>query len=392
MSIPGIERHVGLDSTEALIKLILIGGMILVLVGGLIAILMVWYFRGRDPHTGLVTDVLGEPPDDLPPGAAGALVDEHADHHDVVATLVGLGRAGAVAMTQEGDNASRAADWTITVLHPERVTNRVERDLLHLIFDGHPDPMREVRLRDVRPRFVAAEERIRDDLYRELVDHGYFDVSPVETRRRWRRISIAGIVVSVLLGVVGMVFLDPIAILPTVAAVIMWAVMLRMSRHMPRKTEKGSEATAKWRAFRRYLQDIEKHRDLGASGEIFDRYLSYAIAFEIDKGWIRKFSEAGARKPSWLGTGGDVADTMGDVVIIGGMPDFSGAGDLIGSLGRVAGGASLPNVNVPDVGVPDVQGMSDMLGGSLQGASDGLSSLLDAAGSIFDAIDFDIGS
>jgi hypothetical protein len=31
-----------------------------------------------------------------------------------------------------------------------------------------------------------------------------------------------------------------------------------------------------------------------------------------------------------------------------------------------------------------------MLGGSLQGASDGLSGLLDSAGSIFDGIDFDL--
>src|SRR5690606_26082375 len=125
----------------------------------------------------------------------------------------------------------------------------------------------------------------------------------------------------------------------------------RMSRHMPRKTDKGAEAAAMWRAFRRYLQDIEKHRDLGAAGEIFDRYLSYAIAFEIDKGWIRKFSEAGARKPAWLGTGGEVVETMGDVVVVG---DLSGAGDLIGSFGRVAGSASIPDVNLPDVGVPDV--------------------------------------
>jgi hypothetical protein len=165
--------------------------------------------------------------------------------------------------------------------------------------------------------------------------------------------------------------------------------MIRMSRHMPRKTSKGAEAAAKWRAFKRYLKDIEKHRDLGTSGEIFDRYLSYAIAFEIDKGWIRKFSEAGARKPRWLGAGteaaGEIGDSVGDVIIIGGqMPDLSGAGDAVGD---IAG-----NISVPDFDMPDVQGLSDALGGSLQGASDGLSSLLDAAGSIFDSIDFDIGS
>lgn len=382
-----------MDSTEALIKLILIGGMILLFTGGGVAILMAWYLRGRDPHTGLIADIISEPPDDLPPGAVGTLLDERADHEDVVATLVGLGRAGAVSISLEC--AGRGADWTITSLHPQRVKTGVERDLLNLIFDNRPEPLREVRLRDVRPKFVAAEERIRDDLYRELVQRGYFAVSPVETRRRWRVLSYWGIGVSLVLGILGMIVLDPLAIAPMVAAVVMWAVMARMSRHMPRKTAKGAEAAAKWRAFRRYLQDIRQHRDLGASSEIFDRYLSYAIAMGIDKEWIRSFADAGARTPGWLGAGGGLADAMGDVVIVdGGLPDLAGAGDLIGNLGRV-GDVSFPDAGLPDVGVPDmpdVQGLSDMLGGSLQGASDGLFDLLDAAGSIFDAIDFDIGS
>jgi hypothetical protein len=378
-----------LSTGEAIVRLALIGGMIFLLVGGTIAILMLWYFRGRDPQIGLVADIISEPPDDLPPGAAGTLLDEHADHHDVVATLIGLGRSGAVSIVQEQTAKGGTGDWVITVLHPDQVTNRIERDLLMLLFDGKPEAMKEVRLRNVRPKFVAAEEKIRDDLYRELVEHGYFDVSPVKTRQRWRRLSWAGLVLSIVVGIVGAIVLDPVALATMVAAVIMWAVMIRMSRHMPRKTAKGAEAAAKWRAFKRYLQDIEKHRDLGTSSEIFDRYLSYAIAFEIDKGWIRKFSEAGARKPGWLATGtdtaGEIGDSMGDVIIIGGnMPDFSGAGDAIGD---VAG-----NLSVPDFDMPDVQGLSDALGGSLQGASDGLSSLLDAAGSIFDSIDFDIGS
>lgn len=377
-----------MSTAEAIIRLALIAGMIVLLVGGMIAILMLWYFRGRDPQTGLVADILSEPPDDLPPGAAGTLLDEHADHHDVVATLVGLGRTGAVSITQDAGKGKGRGDWIITALHPDQITNRIERDLLNLLFDGKPEPLREVRLRDVRPKFDAAETRIRDDLYGELVEHGYFTVSPAATRLRWRRIAWTGLILSIIVGVLVAIVVDPVAIATLIAAAIMWGVMVRMSRHMPRKTQKGAEAAAKWRAFKRYLQDIEKHRDLGASSEIFDRYLSYAIAFEIDKGWIRKFSQAGANRPAWLGTGGDVADTLGDVVIIGGeMPDFSAAGDLIGRVGGLAGDVSIPDVNMPDV---DVQGLSDALGGSLQGASDGLSSLLDAAGSIFDSIDFDL--
>ncbi len=373
-----------MSSAEAILRLALIGGMLLLFVGGLVAILMLWYVRGRDPHTGLVADILPEPPDDLSPGAAGTLLDEHADHEDVVATLVGLGRNGAVAMSPAG---AASGDWTITALHPDRVTSGVERDLLHLLFDGRPEPLREVSLRSVRPRFVAAEARIRDGLYGELVERGYFPVSPVVTRRRWQRISRAGIIASVVFGALGAILLDPWAFGVLIAGVIVWTVMLRMSRHMPRKTDKGAEAAARWRAFRRYLEDIGKHRDLGASTEIFERYLAYAIAFRIDREWIRAFSEAGARRPAWLGGLGDV----GDVVVVGGeMPDLAGAGEVIGGLGRVAGDVALPDVNLPDVGMPDVQGLSDMLGGSLQGASDGLFSLLDSAGSIFDAIDFDL--
>ena len=48
---------------------------------------------------------------------------------------------------------------------------------------------------------------------------------------------------------------------------------------MPRKTEAGAEAAAKWKAFRRYLDDIEKYENLNESREIFDRYLPFTVAF-----------------------------------------------------------------------------------------------------------------
>lgn len=380
-----------MNTTEAVIRLLLLGAMLLLLVGGLVAILLLWYLRGRDPHTGLVADILSEPPDDLSPGAVGTLLDEHADHEDVVATLLGLGRNGAVAIEANPTSKAGARDYSITLLHPERISRRLERDLLHVLFGRNPQPMMEVQLNQVRRRFVEAEPTIRDDLYDEVVDHGYFTRNPHTTRVRWRRISWVGLILSLLLGVLVSVVVDPVAIATTGAAVVAWLVMIRVSRYMPRKTPAGAEAAAKWRAFKRYLQSIDTQRDLAEASDIFDRYLSYAVAFRIDRQWISMFSAAGVAKPGWFG-GPDI----GDIVILGDMGnvgDIAGAGRALGDLtGPVLGGlaGSVGDVSMRNISGTSMQGAADALGGSLQGASDGLFGLLDAAGSIFEDIDFDL--
>ena len=43
-------------------------------------------------------------------------------------------------------------------------------------------------------------------------------------------------------------------------------------------TLKGAEAAAKWRAFKRYLEDIENRSNLAESQGIFEKYLPYATA------------------------------------------------------------------------------------------------------------------
>ena len=373
-----------METTQAIIRLILIGAMLLLLTGGFVTILIVWYLRGRDPHVGLVADIIPEPPDDLSPGAVGTLVDEHADHHDVVATLIGLGRNGAVTIAEEQAPGARGRDYTVTLLHPDRITSRVERDLLRVLFGPDPQPLNEVRLSKVRAAFVAAEPKVRDDLYAELVEHRYFDRSAADTRRRWRAASWVGLVASIVAGLVLTVFVDPFALLPMAAAIVMWGAMVRMSRHMPRKTAAGAEAAAKWRAFKRYLESIQKHENLTEATQLFDRYLAYAVAFRINRGWVKAFADAGARSPGWF-VGADAGD-LGDLA--GRGLDVAHVAHIFGHLDGVPG--NLPDVSMPDMPNVDVQDVSDALGGSLQAVSDGLGGLLNIAGSIFDAIDFDI--
>lgn len=392
-----------MEPSEAWLHLIFIIAMLIIGVGGFVTIVILWFVRGRDPATGLVADILPQPPDDLPPGAAGTLLDERADHQDVVATLLGLGRHGAIQIVDrvKDDPASgrpRGHDYLLIARDPDKVTSRLERDLLYVLFDRIPKPGEEVRLRDVKHRFDAHESEIRDDLYGEMVDRNYFHRAPHKTRGRWRRLAWLGLISSLVIGVFLTVRVDRFAILTTIAAVVIFAGLLRMSNAMPKKTTFGAESAAKWRAFKRYLESIERHGALEEAQGIFDRYLSYAVAFGIERDWIRKFAMVGAANPGWFR---EVAipggyETPGDVLI-----DTWNAGQVIGHFGGSGGsggswGGELgtPNVDMPDMGMPDwtdggLQGMADAVGGGLQGTSEGLAGMLDEAGSVFDGIDFD---
>lgn len=386
-----------MSTTDAWIRLIFLMAMVLFLVGGIVGVIVLWFVRGRDPATGLVAEIITEPPDDLPPGAAGALIDEHVDHHDVVATLLGLARHGAITIQEQRPDNDRAAgarsDYLLTVVDPDGVTSRLERDLLRVLFNGKPVSFDSVLLSAVKRRFDAHEPEIRADLYQEIVDRKYFTRSPEATRRRWRSLSWFGLAGSILVGVFLTVIVDPFAILPTIAAVLIWILMLRLSRAMPRKTRTGAEAAAKWRAFKRYLESIDRHENLAEARELFDRYLSYAVAFGLERHWLTSFASVGASSPGWFvpvgGFGGgdfDGADTVFDTMQ---------AGRMIGHFGGIGGGeVNLPEVGAPNVDIPNLpdggfQNVSDAFGGGLQGASDGLGGLLDSAGSVFDSIDFD---
>jgi uncharacterized membrane protein len=345
-------RHIKPAASLLLLFLALvIGG------GGPLLAYLRWYSGGRDPSVGVVPEYLSEPPDETPPGVLGTLIDEKADMQDILASLIDLARRDFLSIQEvKGQGLLGLGGTEFSFQRGEQSwdsLNGYEKEILKGIF---PPGTQERSLSDLHNKFYTSLPAIKKGLYQELVDRGFFSRSPEEIRKAGRRTGIIIASLGLLGAFYGHPFFDPYVSFSgwLFAAMVICGVALTLgATYMPAKTRKGAEAAARWRAFRTYLERIERLTDIQQAGDLFERYLPYAVAFGMNNSWIQKFSKLqGAPAPIWY------------------VPYHTGG---MASAGHTASPA-------PRGGLGGLQGMSDGMAGGLQGMSDGLTRMLNSAG------------
>ena len=160
----------------------------------------------------------------------------------------------------------------------------------------------EVRLSELKHKFYTKLPDLRNAMYDAVTDAGLFPRNPNSIRQRYVGLGIIALVFSVVVGFFLFVSFGELtiaAILPGIGMGLTALGLLILSNLMPRKTKYGAELAARWRAFKRYLQNIDQYSDLETQKAIWDRWLPYAIAFGIDKEYIRKFEAVQAPAPGW---------------------------------------------------------------------------------------------
>lgn len=380
-SAPAWQAQADLEDIEAearaaraeSINLLAGGSSIILLIGGFISVIMLWWRGGRDPTVELAADYLTEPPDDLPAGIVGTLIDESADQQDIMATLLDLARKGAIRIeetqaAQTGWFNKKEGEFLYTLQDRSKATSKGELTLIEEFFGSR----QRRRLEDLHQKFYSSIPKIKQALYEDVTERELFEQNPDQVRQNY---TGGGILLMVLSGVLFFALLfnmetllaEALLCLPLALGLTGGALTI-MSRVMPRKTKVGSETASKWQAFRRYLQNLEKYGALEEKKEIWDQYLPYAVAFGLEKRYIKQFAQANAPVPRWYtpygyshgpyyrgghhnqsGNWSDNAEIRGGQV----RDSFPGSQD---------GGG--------------LQGASDSLGRGIQGMSDGLASML----------------
>lgn len=265
------------------------------LIGGSLLLLVLWYLYGRDKPTTFAAEFLNAPPDDTPPGVVGTLLDERADLQDILATVADLAQRRYLNIRESDVLGTPQYERTAK---PDSKLAPFEQATLDALLRG----MSMRRLDDVRGSFYAYINTLESAIYDEVVARGFFPRSPLATRNLYFKIGIWGAILVPLVGMCAYFFIfefAPLVILPLIAIEIFFIGLLRLSRVMPKRTEKGALAYARWSAFKRYLANIEKYTALQTAQDQFSTFLPFAVAFGLDKSWIDKFKQTTAPAPPW---------------------------------------------------------------------------------------------
>jgi len=265
----------------------------------------IWRRRGQDPRRRPIT-VQYEPPQGLTPAEAGTLLDNSADLRDITATLVDLAVRGHLRIEEQDERKLfgliGGREYMLRRLDPPAGTADLaphERRVLDGIFSGRSGL---VELSQLEDEFYTELPAIRRSIFDRLLGHRFYHARPDHVRTRW---VMGGIVLGVLVAAVGGAMADRFLLTPVpfvVAGVLVALIVMGFGVVMPARTDAGARALEQVLGFEEFLRRVEAEhlkRVIIGRPELFDRYLSYAMAFGVEKKWARAFEGIYTQPPTW---------------------------------------------------------------------------------------------
>jgi uncharacterized membrane protein YgcG len=250
----------------------------------LIVMTGLWRSRGRDPRVREAVAVRYEPPKHgdapLTPAEVGAIIDEKLDARDITSTIVGLAVKGYIRIEEaksEGLIFDSHDYYLAKVKGADEHLSPFEKLLMARIFTTS---MPGIMVSDMKNKFFAELDMLKNTLYGELISKKYFLVSPEKVRKVY-------IIFAVALGITsGILF----AMLTTPAKGLIAGVL----------TGLPALAYMDSLGFQEFLNRAEKDRlERMKDKDLFSRFLPYAIALDVIDNWARAFEGIYQEPPHW---------------------------------------------------------------------------------------------
>jgi uncharacterized membrane protein len=305
-----------------------------------------WYTKARDPRRNSIT-VQYEPPDGMTPGEVGTLVDDSAAMRDITATLVDLAVRGFI--TIEETQTSHA----LGLVHSKEYTFHLKKKssewtglqqhellLLSALFtDGSIDA---VTLHDLQNHFYKSIPGIRDALFDELLQRGYYLHRPDYVRAGW----IGGAwVAGTFLALGGLATSFAMRQAPTalvISSILTVIIIAAFGWFMPGHTSKGMTALENTLGFEDFLQHVESDRiaRIEKTPALFEKYLPFAMALGVEKKWVGAFGDICKQPPSWY-QGGVYGNNFVPLYFVASLNSMTAqTSSVMSSAPRSAGGGS----------------------------------------------------
>jgi uncharacterized membrane protein len=291
---------------QKLVTLPAIVTFIVILTVGIISLLILWSQYGRDLwykgthlfdknakeeklpffHRG-TTVVEYTAPEKLRPAEIGVIMDERADTLDITGTIIDLATRGFLTITEvEKKWVFGSNDYTFTKKEKSTVgLLSYEKVLLDRLFDQK----KSVKMSELKQKFYTDLKIVKDQLYADMVEKGFFPSNPEKVRTLY---LVAAIVVIVCFGTLfftGLGAENEFLFMAGIAGAVTGFNFLILSGFMSRRTAKGYEMYRRIKGYRLFIENVEKHRQkFFESKNMFNEVLPYAIVF----GLTAKFAKA----------------------------------------------------------------------------------------------------
>lgn len=226
--------------------------------------------RGGVPEQGLNGQGVVAPPSELPPHLLAFLFNPQGWKTAQLAQLVSLAQRGELQV------------------HERSSTHRRLRQLEASVLAGASEPASLFRT------WNSGEPVYWD--FEALKSRHHLETELIGFPSKWRAGLRLGLVGLILVG--GLAVVKPVYLPVLIAALGIVAAALAMSS-IRRIFPKWHIERMRWLAFRSYLCESSNLKPRGDAGELFGRYLPYAIALGVTSEWAQHFAEAPMQKPTW---------------------------------------------------------------------------------------------
>jgi uncharacterized membrane protein YgcG len=353
-----------------------------------------WQKAGKDPLKGTVIPLF-EPPDNLSPASMRYIMEMGFDNQAFAAAVINLAVKGSLTIADENRAFGFAREYTLHRIHgePKTALSKGEQKILNRLFPGGSNTLKLESKN--HSRVSSAISALKDLLAAEyqkttfINNRGYFTAgllisvvmlflvgvsggistgSPLLFIVLWfvpwtaatlflwasRKFFMAAAFTLFLLGA-GTAFTRATSITFILAIALVVVVNMIFYVLLKSPTNLGRRLMDRIDGFRMYLATAEEHRleklhPPEKTPELFEKYLPYALALEVDQAWSEKFAEVLARaaesgeyRPQWYhgshwdrGRSGSFASTLGSSL----SSAVSSASTAPGSSSGFGGGGS----------------------------------------------------
>ena len=242
------------------------------------------------------------PPDDITPGEVGVVVDERVHSRDITATVIDLAVRGFLTIKEETKGRIiKRSEFTLTLVgKDETKLKSYEKSVLDMLFGT--ERKKTVSLSKLPSKAYKYLEDARNNLYKEVLEMGYFSGNPKSVRTKYLVAGIVIIFISVFAGSFFATFSGSTGVI--VAGMLSGIIVILFSFFMPARTAKGRKVLAEVVGLREYVKVGAWRQKEYEKKNFFEETLPYTIAFGLATKFISAFKDAKFTKPDWYQTTG----------------------------------------------------------------------------------------